>query len=245
MGGISVLVLLATMGFFALAFLVAAAMFIAAIIVTIVFALRTPSRHQQGKKLGGLIAVPIVLFVLSLLVIIPITGSVIIPAYQSSTTTNYNDCSNAVVSHDADRLAQALNSSDLNLELEGQQSYRNLLRLAIIYGDAECAETILADAQEKDLAIDLNEPLIDYDIDGNATDSEYALIMAASTHYSSPEMVNVLITYGADPLIQDETGLTPYDYYRKTLDELVRENEITEKEKESALAEMNKALNDD
>ena len=40
MGGISVLVLLATMGFFALAFLVAAAMFIAAIIVTIVFALR-------------------------------------------------------------------------------------------------------------------------------------------------------------------------------------------------------------
>ena len=37
MGGISVLVLLATMGFFALAFLVAAAMFIAAIIVTIIF----------------------------------------------------------------------------------------------------------------------------------------------------------------------------------------------------------------
>lgn len=245
MGGISVLVLLATMGFFALAFLVAVAMFIAAIVVTIVFVLRTPSRHQQGKKLGGLIAVPIVLFVLSLLVIIPITASVIIPAYQSSTTTNYNDCSNAVVSHDADCLAQALDSSDLNLELEGQQSYRNLLRLAIIYGDAECAETILADAQEKNLAIDLNEPLIDYDIDGNVTDSEYALIMATSTHYSSPEMVNVLITYGADPSIQDETGLTPYDYYRETLDELADDNEITEKEKESALTEMNKALDDD
>lgn len=243
MGGISVLVLLATMGFFALAFLVAVAMFIAAIVVTIVFVLRTPSRHQQGKKLGGLIAVPIVLFVLSLLVIIPITASVIIPAYQSSTTTNYNDCSNAVVSHDVDRLAQALDSSDLNLELEGQQSYRNLLRLAIIYGDAECAETILADAQEKDLAIDLNEPLIDYDIDGNVTDSEYALIMATSTHYSSPEMVNVLITYGADPSIQDETGLTPYDYYRETLDELADDNEITEKEKESALTEMAKELN--
>ena len=88
MGGISVLVLLATMGFFALAFLVAAAMFIAAIIVTIVFALRTPSRHRQGKKLGGLIAVPIVLFVLSLLVIIHITESVIIPTSQSSSTTN-------------------------------------------------------------------------------------------------------------------------------------------------------------
>lgn len=245
MGGISVLVLLATMGFFALAFLVAVAMFIAAIVVTIVFVLRTPSRHQQGKKLGGLIAVPIVLFVLSLLVIIPITASVIIPAYQSSTTTNYNDCSNAVVSHDVDRLAQALDSSDLNLELEGQQSYRNLLRLAIIYGDAECAETILADAQEKNLTIDLNEPLIDYDIDGNVTDSEYALIMATSTHYSSPEMVNVLITYGADPSIQDETGLTPYDYYRETLDELADDNEITEKEKESALTEMNKALDDD
>lgn len=183
------------------------------------------------------------MFVLSLLVIIPITASVIIPTYQSSTTTNYNDCSNAVVSHDADRLAQALDSSDLNLELEGQQSYRNLLRLAIIYGDAECAETILADAQEKDLAIDLNEPLIDYDIDGNVTDSEYALIMATSTHYSSPEMVNVLITYGADPSIQDETGLTPYDYYREILDELADDNEITEKEKESTLAEMNKMIN--
>ena len=129
------------------------------------------------------------------------------------------------------------------MELEGQQSYRNLLRLAIIYGDAECAETILADAQEKDLAIDLNEPLIDYDIDGNVTDSEYALIMATSTHYSSPEMVNVLITYGADPSIQDETGLTPYDYYREILDELADDNEITEKEKESTLAEMNKMIN--
>ena len=69
--------------------------------------------------------------------------------------------------------------------------------------------------------------------------------MATSTHYSSPEMVNVLITYGADPSIQDETGLTPYDYYRETLDELADDNEITEKEKESALTEMNKALDDD
>ena len=56
-------------------------------------------------------------------------------------------------------------------------------------------------------------------------------------------MVNTLITYGGDPSIQDETGLTPWDYYRETLDELVDDNEITEKEKESALAEMAKELN--
>lgn len=242
MGGISVLVLLSAMGFFALAFLSAIALFVAAIVVAIVFAVRTPLRRQQGKKLGGLIAIPIVLFVLSLLVIVPITATVVIPAYQSSTTTTYSDCSNAVVTHDADRLDQVLDAPDLNLEIEGQESYRNLLRLTIIYGDAECAETILVDAEEKGLTIDLNQPLIDYDIDGNATDSEYALIMATSTHYSSLEMMNVLIEYGADPSIQDETGLTPWDHYCKTLDALVRNNEITAKEKENALAEMAQVL---
>ena len=242
MGGISVLVLGAIMGFFATAFLIGVALFIAAIVLSIVFAARTQKRRSQGKKLGGLIALPIVFFVLSLLIIIPLCAAVILPASQLNTTTNYNDCTNAVVSHDPDELTQVLDAPDLNLETEGQESYRNLLRLAIIYGDAESAEVILTDAQEKDRAIDLNEPLIDYDIDGDVTGSEYALIMATSTRYSSPEMVDTLIAFGADPSIQDEAGLTPWDHYCKTLNKLANNNEITEEEKENALAEMSEKL---
>ncbi len=243
MGGISVLVLGAVMGFFVTAFLVGVALFIAAIVISIVFAVRTQKRRSQGKKLGALIALPIVFFILSLLIVIPLCAAVVIPTIQLGTTTNYNDCSNAVVSHNSDELAQVLDAPDLNLEVEGQESYRNLLRLAIIYGDAECAEVILSDAQEKGLTIDLNQPLIDYDIDGKITGSEYALIMATSTRYSSPEMVDTLIAFGADPSIQDEAGLTPWDHYCKTLDKLANNNEITEREKQNALDEMDEKLN--
>ena len=56
-------------------------------------------------------------------------------------------------------------------------------------------------------------------------------------------MVDTLIAYGADPSVQDETGLTPWDHYCETLDKLENNNEITEWEKQNTLNEVSKKLN--
>ena len=62
MGGISVMVMLSVMG--AVAFVIlgvvalALAMFVAATVVSIVFACRAKARREQGKRFKGLVAVP-------------------------------------------------------------------------------------------------------------------------------------------------------------------------------------------
>ena len=209
MGGISVLVMLGAMGFFAFIFLAAVALFLAAVVLTIVFAARTKKRRAQGKKLGGLIALPIVFYAVSVPILVFMAVAVFIPATYAGLTTDYDDCSLAIVDHDPELLDQALDASDLQLGDEGAESYRNLLRTTITYGDAECAEVVLADAHDKGRPIDLNEPLVRYDTDGNASDSEYALIMATSISFSSLDMVELLLDNGADANVADAWGRTP------------------------------------
>lgn len=209
MGGISVLVMLSAMGFFVFLFFGAVALFITAVVLTIVFAARTKKRHAQGKKLGGLIALPIIFYVVSVPILAFMAVAVLIPATYEGATTDYDDCSNAIVAHDPERLERALDASDLQLADEGAESYRNLLRMAIAYGDEECAEAVLADAGEKGRPIDLNEPLVRYDSDGNEMDSEYALISATSISFSSLDMVELLLEYGADVNVADAWGRTP------------------------------------
>lgn len=74
MGGISVMVMLSVMG--AVAFVIlgmvalALAMFVAATVVSIVFACSAKARREQGKRLKGLAAVPIVLYAVSVPVLI-------------------------------------------------------------------------------------------------------------------------------------------------------------------------------
>ena len=209
MGGMSVLVMLGAMGFFVFLFFGAVALFIAAVILTVTFAMRTKNRRAQGKKLGGLIALPIAFYVLSVPILVFMTVAVFIPAIHSGVTTDYDDCSGAIVAHDLKRLEQALDAVDLQLDDEGVESYRNLLSVAIVYGDAECANAVLLDADEKGRPINLNEPLLRYDADGNEADSEYALISATSISFSSLEMVKLLLENGADANVADVRGRTP------------------------------------
>ncbi len=74
MGGCSVLVLLSLLTAMGLVlfsvFLGAAGLFLVATVVAIVFAVRTSKRRERGKKLGALIAIPIVLYAVSVPVLI-------------------------------------------------------------------------------------------------------------------------------------------------------------------------------
>ena len=56
----------------------------------------------------------------------------------------------------------------------------------------------------------MNEPLDDYDSEGERViESEYALISATSSDFSSLDMVRVLLEYGADVNVADACGRTP------------------------------------
>lgn len=210
MGGISVLVLFATMGALAIVFLAAAVLFLAATIVSVVFAARTKKRHAQGKRLKGLIAIPIALYAVSVPVLLFFSITVIIPACHDSTTTDYFDCSNAITRHDSASLERALDAPELQLPDDGPRSYRSLIQVGIAYGDVRCVEAVLEDAWEKGRPIDLNEPLDDYDSEGERViESEYALISATSSDFSSLDMVRVLLEYGADVNVADACGRTP------------------------------------
>ena len=209
MGGISVLVMLSVMGALALVLIGALALFVAATVVSIVFAVRTKNRREQGKKLGARIAIPIAFYAISLPVLIFFAAGVLVPAFQSGTTTSYEDCSRAVVTHEPDQLERCLDAPELQLPEYGPQSYRSLLRVAIEYGDEECARTILEDAESKDRPIDLEQPLADYDADGNPTSADHALCLATSASFSSLDMVQTLVDFGADVNDADDAGNTP------------------------------------
>lgn len=70
MGGCSVLMLLSLLTAVGLVlfsvFMGAVGLFIIATVVSIVFAVRTPRRRERGKKLGALIAIPLMLYAVSI-----------------------------------------------------------------------------------------------------------------------------------------------------------------------------------
>ncbi|MDY2777034.1 MAG: hypothetical protein SOU51_01460 [Collinsella sp.] len=74
MGGCSVLVLfvlLMSVGAVLLGiFLTALSVFLIATVISVVFAVRAPRRRESGKKLGALLAIPIVLYAISVPVLI-------------------------------------------------------------------------------------------------------------------------------------------------------------------------------
>lgn len=203
MGGISVLALFAMMGTAAVALLavagIALALFFAAVVVSIVFAARTKARHARGKKLGGLIAIPIVLFALSVPVLVWFTASFLVPLAHEAATSDYDDCSTAVTTHDSSLLGEHLAVVGAALPLEGPQSWESLLRISVEYGDADCARVVLDEARAQDVPLDIDAPLADYDVDGRPFDETPALLLAVGDEYSSPDMVEALLEHGADP----------------------------------------------
>ncbi len=103
-----------------------------------------------------------------------------------------------------------MEDSSLQVPDDGEESYRSLVRLAIEYGDEECVEVLLNDAEEKSSPVDLNVPLDEYNDEGVVTGAEYALAMATDLFFfSSVDMIQVLLEYGANVNVLDEYGNTP------------------------------------
>lgn len=209
MGGISVLVL-AGFGLAMLAvFAIAAVMFVAGVVIAVVFAFRTKTRRAQGKKLGWRILIPTLLMVVSAPVLIWFSLVLFIPAFEESVDIDYSDCSQMVTKHDAAGLKELLDGSLAEEDRSDPRLYRDLARLSIVYEDEECLEIVLDSADANGTPVDLNVPLAPYGEEESSEDSSYALIMAVSSDYSSPEAVRILIENGASVGVVDHHGRTP------------------------------------
>lgn len=209
MGGISVLVLggffLAMMALFALS----AAMFVAGVVIAIVFACRAKARRVQGKKLGWRILIPTLLIAVSAPVLTWFSLVVFVPAFEDWADVDYSDCSQMVTRHDAAGLQELLDGSLAEEDRSDPRLYRDLARLSIVYEDEECLEVVLDSAEDNGTPVDLNAPLAPHGEEESSEDSSYALIMAVSSDYSSPETVRILIENGAGVGVVDRNGRTP------------------------------------
>ncbi|WP_080799437.1 hypothetical protein [Arabiibacter massiliensis] len=203
MGGISVMVMLSVMG--ALAFVIlgavaiALAAFIAATAVSIVFACRTKSRHEQGKKLKGLLAIPIVLYAISIPVLVWFAVAWVIPLATDVEGDEFPDFTRAVSQHDPEALQGCFDAHAFEFPAEGDESLPSLLEAAITYDDAACAQLVLEVAGARGMPIDVNEPLPSYTLKGEPYAAEYALVRAAGPDFRSARMIEVLLEAGADP----------------------------------------------
>lgn len=209
MGGISVLVL-AGFGLAMLAVLgIAAAMFVAGVVIAVIFACRTKARRAQGKKIGWRILIPTLLMAVSAPVLIWFSLVLFIPAFEDWVDVDYSDCSQMVTRHDAAGLKELLDGSLAEEDRSDSRLYRDLARLSIVYEDEECLEVVLDSAKDNGTPVDLNAPLAPYGEEESSDDSSYALIMTVSSDYSSPEAVRILIENGASVGVVDRNGRTP------------------------------------
>lgn len=78
---------------------------------------------------------------------------------------------------------------------EGPESLASLLEVAIAYGDAPCAQTVLAAAEKRGVPLDVNGP---FPVSGDPYSAERPLARAAGSDYSSARMLSVLLEAGAD-----------------------------------------------
>lgn len=203
MGGFSVVVMLSVMG--ALAFVIlgvvaaALAMFIAATVVSIVFACRTKARRERGKRLKGLVAIPLVLYAVSIPVLVWFAAVWVVPIAADVEGDEFSDFSQAITRHEPEALQACFGADAFTFPSEGSESLASLLEVAISYGDAPCAETVLAAADALGEPLNLNEPLPSYTVDGDPYDADYPLALAAGDDFSSTRMLGVLLAAGADP----------------------------------------------
>ena len=179
----------------------AAVAFIGATVVSIVFAARTGKRRAQGKKLKGLIAIPIVLYAVSVPVLAWFAVVIAFPIIDADLTIRYDDCSEAIVTHDPIELRECLQTLTDPLPVEGEGSWEELLRVSIEYGDDECVRIVFDEADAQGAPLDVDAPLPSYDSEGVAGDAEPPLLLALGFCYSSPDMIRVLLDEGADPNI--------------------------------------------
>lgn len=195
---------------FLIAFLGALGLFLVAVILTIVFAVRTPRRRAAGKKLGALIAIPIVLYAISIPVLAISLTQVIVPFAVEYTTASYNDACEAVRHDNPDELARCLEATTFAFDDAQGDTPENLLALAFEYRSARCVGPLLDELDKLGYPIDVNAPLSRTDISGDACRTQYPLLWVCEEGNAELEAVQALVERGADIDVQDkDTGWTP------------------------------------
>lgn len=194
MGGMFSLVITA-LGFLGVilmaVFMLAIVLFVSATVVSIVFACRAKKRREQGKRLGGLIAVPIVLYAVSVPVLVFMLIAFVIPIAQDSQGVDYADCSQAVVRHEPEHLAELIKQAEPSFDGEGGETCTQLLLTAIDYDDEACAHIILDHAAAAGHPIDASDPVVLYRYDGSIR-GEMSPLEYAQDKGASGEMMAVL-----------------------------------------------------
>lgn len=134
-----------------------------------------------------------------------------VPAFEDWANVDYSDCSQMVTRHDSAGLKELFDGSLTEEDRSDSRFYRDLARLSIVYEDEECLEVVLDSAEDNGTPVNLNVPLAPYGEEESSEDS-YALIMAVSSDYVSPEAVRILIEHGASARVVDENGRTPLHF---------------------------------
>lgn len=214
MGGCSVLVLLSALlavgAAFLAVFLGALGLFLVAVVLTIVFAVRTPRRRAAGKKLGPLIAIPVVLYIISVPVLVLSLTQVIVPAAVDYTTASYADACDAVRHDNPDELERCLMATTFRFDEERGDTPENLLALAFEYRAARVVGPLLDMLDKLGHPIDVNAPLDRTDAEGDAWRSQYPLLWVCEEGNAELEAVQALVERGADiNVCDDATGWTP------------------------------------
>lgn len=217
MGGFSVVVMLGLSGVMVLVVLgavfLAAALFIAATVISIVFVCQTKSRRQQGKRLKGLLAIPIVFYAVSIPILVWFALALVVPIATDVEGDEYSDFSVAVANDDLDALRACFEADRFEFQSDGPESLSALFTHALDYGDAACAQEIRSVAANVGTPIDVNTPLENYTEEGEPYDAEYALVRVTKSSYlGMSQMVLMLLAAGADPNVvslQDTEGKTP------------------------------------
>ena len=245
MGGFSVVVMMSVMGVLAFAILgvvaLALVLFVAATVVSIVFACRAKARREQGKRLKGLVAIPIALYAVSIPVLVWFATAWVAPLAADVEGDEFTDFSQSITRHEPAALRACFDADAFAFPSEGSESLAVLLEVAISYGDAPCAKAVLEAAEARGVPIDLGEPLPTYTVDGDPYDAEYALARAVGDDYSSADMVRVLLTAGADPnapSLLDTGGGSPLHL---VCDNAARVG-FSADDKERALADLGKSI---
>ena len=216
MGGCSVLVLMAMLATAGLAFAVmffgSLGLFLAAVVVTIVFAALTPRRRAAGKTLGALIAIPLALYAVSLPFLIYSMSTVVVPFAISYTTLDFDDALDAARTGDAEQLIACLEAETFSFDEQAGDTPEALLSVAVGYEREESVEALLGWLEDHDVPIDLSAPLASYDAYDELSDNRCPII-EASDYSASIDVVKVLLEHGADVNAFDpETGWTPLMY---------------------------------
>ena len=190
-----------------IAVLAAAVFALAGLIVTIVFATGTKKRHAAGRTLGGKLAIPIVLFSLSAIIIGGIFGAYELSEAAYEPTQVRTDMRRCVSNDDVAGLdALRVQHPEIGIDDDGDADRWTLLQMAARCDEPDMVTYLLAEGADPnagnsdDGGDESNVPLmlaVDWQTYGPFAEEDVGIYSGHDGY--DPEVVEPLLDAGADP----------------------------------------------